>query len=380
MLDVARSSECSVSKEWNDLLLTFYKSIDSSPSWQSFVEMLTSVFVSASAIMVIRPSSEQDLGFLVCSDRAADATIRKYQESWYDLDPLRVLPADKVIIGSEIMADEEWQQCVFYKDFFIYTTAIGVDRILAVNIVTSSGTFSRLRIHRGPDQPPFSAEDKAKLTLLVPHLKQGLHLAALIGRKEIERQLFEETLDRLHIGTIILDETQHILRTNAAARELMAAKDGLRNVNGMIEGCYASDSRNIRDLLARTANDPDMMLTQSLSRPDTDRKLGIVVRSIPLIASSEGKVRPAWALFLRDPDARSGSMIDAIQQMFDFTRAEATLAAELANGLTLDEAADAMGIKRNTARAHLRSVFVKAGVTRQTELVRILLNGVIGLS
>ena len=52
----------------------------------------------------------------------------------------------------------------------------------------------------------------------------------------------------------------------------------------------------------------------------------------------------------------------------------------LANGLTLDEAADAMGIKRNTARAHLRSVFVKAGVTRQTELVRILLNGVIGLS
>ncbi|MGH8464109.1 MAG: helix-turn-helix transcriptional regulator, partial [Pseudomonas sp.] len=35
---------------------------------------------------------------------------------------------------------------------------------------------------------------------------------------------------------------------------------------------------------------------------------------------------------------------------------------------------------RNTARAHLRSIFSKTGVRRQTELVRIMLNSVVALA
>ena len=52
---------------------------------------------------------------------------------------------------------------------------------------------------------------------------------------------------------------------------------------------------------------------------------------------------------------------------------------ELANGLSLEEAAEVLNIRRNTARAHLRSIFSKTGVRRQTELVRIMLNSVVAL-
>ena len=40
----------------------------------------------------------------------------------------------------------------------------------------------------------------------------------------------------------------------------------------------------------------------------------------------------------------------------------------------LDEAALKLSIRRNTARTHLRSIFCKTGVTRQTLLVKLLLN------
>jgi hypothetical protein len=43
------------------------------------------------------------------------------------------------------------------------------------------------------------------------------------------------------------------------------------------------------------------------------------------------------------------------------------------------DAAEALNIRRNTARAHLRSIFSKTGVRRQTELVRIFLNSVVML-
>lgn len=43
---------------------------------------------------------------------------------------------------------------------------------------------------------------------------------------------------------------------------------------------------------------------------------------------------------------------DIARQLFDFTPAEANLAFELVNGLSLDGAAEKLGIRRNTARAH----------------------------
>ena len=67
------------------------------------------------------------------------------------------------------------------------------------------------------------------------------------------------------------------------------------------------------------------------------------------------------------------------KQLFNLTPAETALALELANGLSLEEAAEELNIRRNTARAHLRSIFSKTGVRRQTELVRIMLNSVMAL-
>jgi DNA-binding CsgD family transcriptional regulator len=48
----------------------------------------------------------------------------------------------------------------------------------------------------------------------------------------------------------------------------------------------------------------------------------------------------------------------------------------LVNGLSLEEAAVELGIRHNTGRAHLRAIFSKTDVTRQTELIRLLLNSV----
>ena len=84
-------------------------------------------------------------------------------------------------------------------------------------------------------------------------------------------------------------------------------------------------------------------------------------------------------MFIRDPTGSSQTSIDVLRQLFDFTPAEAALALQLANGYSLDEAAEELDIRKNTARAHLRAIFSKTGVTRQTTLVHVLLNSVISL-
>ncbi len=118
----------------------------------------------------------------------------------------------------------------------------------------------------------------------------------------------------------------------------------------------------------------------SISRPSGQVSLGVVIEQVPSSEWAEGKGKPSVVIYLRDAASKSLASTAVAKQLFNLTPAETALAMELTNGLSLEEAAEALNIRRNTARAHLRSIFSKTGVRRQTELVRIMLNSVAALS
>jgi DNA-binding CsgD family transcriptional regulator len=89
---------------------------------------------------------------------------------------------------------------------------------------------------------------------------------------------------------------------------------------------------------------------------------------------------PAAAVFVSDPDVRLESSEQHLRGLYALTVVEARLAAWLSQGKSVSEAAEAMGITVNTARAYLKRVYDKTGVRRQAELVRLLLLSVPRLS
>ena len=79
------------------------------------------------------------------------------------------------------------------------------------------------------------------------------------------------------------------------------------------------------------------------------------------------------AVFISDLEIQSLASKQTITTLFGFTNAEYELAQRLSQGMTLALAADELCISQHTARAQLKSVFAKAGVTRQADLVRLLI-------
>ena len=118
---------------------------------------------------------------------------------------------------------------------------------------------------------------------------------------------------------------------------------------------------------------PSIAEALAVTRPSGRSRLGLVVRAIPHNTWSEGKCRPTVAVMIRDPERKVEASHEVLRNLYEFTPAEGALALKLANGLTLEEASEALDIRKNTARAHLRSIFSKTGVTRQTMLVRLIL-------
>jgi len=73
-----------------------------------------------------------------------------------------------------------------------------------------------------------------------------------------------------------------------------------------------------------------------------------------------------------DPEERHNAPEALLQSGFALTQTEAKLASRLATGASLDDVSDELMISKQTGRTHLKRIFAKMGIGRQSELVALL--------
>ncbi|WP_245586149.1 helix-turn-helix transcriptional regulator [Solimonas soli] len=377
-----RQSETPPLDQIDQLLGAIYDGPTESPPWQTAMARLRDMLGAAHVTLMLRPPSSDSTGVMINTGPTTTQGIQSYETHFFAADPF-VRLAEGDVFSAEELIGPQWMQSQYFREFL---EPIGVRHLLGADIYTKDGIECRFRITRGPAAAPFSAEDKSLVRLLLPHLKRAIQLHARLDFLECERALFAGAVNRMLLGMVSFDQNGNIVETNQEARRILAEKDGiwLSGNNLCIESSQESRElqRMLRAALAGTgeAEGPGVVEAMAVTRPSGRAKLGILVRAIPLGQWSESRQRPAVAVFLRDPEANAAQPSqELVRRLFGLTRMEAQLALLLTEGYTLDEAAEKMNVRRNTARTHLRSIFCKTGVTRQTMLVRLLLNSVLNL-
>ena len=96
----------------------------------------------------------------------------------------------------------------------------------------------------------------------------------------------------------------------------------------------------------------------------------VVIKRLPPMASNKLEVCSILTFF--SLDAKPCPPASLLMKIFCFTPAEARLAAALAKGMTLGEAAIVKSISCNTLRHQLKAVFLKTNTHRQSHLVALL--------
>ena len=363
-------------EQFSHLMGLLYEAAMHLELWKPFLEALRLQLGGNYASLIVRPGNADDVGLIVSA--AGSRTDLMPNCPKISMSPFRAMPTDRVVTVTDVMPDSEWRASSYYND---WCKQMQVFHVMAVDIVTKDSCVYGLRITRPEHAPAFNKPERAFVHMLQGHIKRTLNLHLSVNQDRRVISLYSKATTQLMVGVVILNQNGSVLECNPAAAGILDMQDGLKISGGMLEANYANDNRKlqrlIRDALLHTqVSHLSMTEGMSVSRQSGQLNWGVVVQSISPDEWTEGKQRPSVAVFVRDTGGKADPPVKLAQQLFQLTPAETSLAIQLANGLSLEEAAEALNIRRNTARAHLRSIFSKTGVRRQTELVRIFLNSV----
>lgn len=194
-----------------------------------------------------------------------------------------------------------------------------------------------------------------------------------------------EGLDLFDFGTFLLDKDGNIIFANARALQLLELGNGLRRAGQSVTATDFDNAVRLQTAIQHLAHDrPQGRPATAIESEDTPlilieridaRPLVAVAARLPDAGAAHGSA--AIALYVLDPDIDARPLATALCRAHGLTVSETELVMRLVRGLTVDAAARDMRIQPQTARAYLKQIFVKTDTHRQTDLVRMILRGVV---
>ena len=191
-----------------------------------------------------------------------------------------------------------------------------------------------------------------------------------------------DALDLLGIGLVVCNVFGQLLVANQTAEKVLTARDGLELNSDRVLCAVRPCSPPLEELVQRAASavlDKEVGTKDaalSVRRASNKRALTLLVRSVTGASTTVNSAQPAALVLILDAALPVRTIVVELQQLYGFTSTEARLANLLMEGKALDDCCDELDICRSTGCTHLKRIFKKTGVRRQSELVTLLLKSI----
>lgn len=260
---------------------------------------------------------------------------------------------------------EELDRDPYYRD---YLRPLGFGWVVGTTIRAPTNDTLVFSIERSFDRGPVEPEFVAKLDAVRPHLARAALLSARIGLERAQATV--DTLELLGLPAAVLRSRGQVIVANEPIRHMQAQLEARPGT--AVSFRDRTSERLFGHCLGQDAGEGHSPPGHSFAVPGRGEAPPFVAHVLPVRgAARDIFIDARWVLFLTPVAHRPGLSTDILQALYDFTPAEARLVSHLLAGKSLAEAALANGNSEQTLRRHLKSVFAKAGVHRQSELMRL---------
>lgn len=364
--------------DFSRLVGALYASLVEEEPWAGFLTELRDQLRADFGTLIVSRATRVAPSLMV-SPTGDPQGVEDYCHHLYRIDPFIDLPEGKVVSNFDHLSEAAYKQSAFYRDYLQYEDT---SHILGLDLRTSGGFLAQIRVTRRGHGQPYSAEERRRCERIVPHVRQAMDLYRRLQTARSEHAVYSGVVDQFALGTIILDQQNNILRCNGIGEAILAEADGIGRTGPRVVLDNAARDAEFRAFLRDARAMPETAATPvfRIERPSGRRDIGLVARPIDTPDYLHAGSAPALALYVADPERQMKVTRGVLRDLFALTPTESEIAACVANGLSVHETADMLGVAGNTVRAHLRSVFAKTGVARQSQLVHLVHTSLPGLA
>ena len=232
-------------------------------------------------------------------------------------------------------------------------------------------------VHDPVDGDGWSSAQLDSIRHLLPHIRQVVRVQQTLAGAGALGATLEELLDTTGLGIVQLDGRGRIVAANDRARDVLRTGSGLFDEGGFLYARTPEDDGELQGLLTRAlppfgaqGAGGSTLVRRSAAQPPLVLHVNPVGRQ-----ETDLRVWPVAALVVVVDPAR-GTGIDAgvAAAALGLTGMESRVAVLLAQGMNVREIAAATGRGESTIRSHVKHMFAKHRLSRQADLVRLVLS------
>ena len=228
-----------------------------------------------------------------------------------------------------------------------------------------------LALHRSAEEGIFSEAERRRALAFRDELADAAAVARRMASVYVDGLL--NALQSLGRPALVLDKNAKLVALNAEMQETLWANKRLVVKNDEVS--FADDALNkaIRNVIRPGApHDGPFVETHPMATEDWSNR-DHSVEIFALDGAAHNIFDRARALVVLSKH-KGKEQIDPprLMKLFNLTPAEAMLLQKFYTSQDLGEAARQLGIAKETARTHLRSIFAKTRTRKQSELVLLL--------
>jgi len=351
-----------------------YEGLIDDTKWNLFIDELNHE-LDADCGCIISSSRDGMQPELAVMRGGCEKNISQYASKLYLMDPFVNLKNLTPYSIDELISEKLWEQSDFYQ---LVVADSGLHHFLGMDIAIDEQIITRIRFGRARARGRFKTQDKELLASFGTHIKRVASIHRKMGDNEAETAFYRKHLERLAIGCLSVDSNMNIDGINESALNIINRNRLLSIKNNKFLIADATFSNSLSKSIAEVSKNllncnTSLKNAVSYSPPCNSDKVTITVQAKYGTHTQRSFNRPMYLLSIYDHNKPATISTEALRNLYSLTKQESIMCMHLANDLSIDETAEILGIKRNTAKAHLRAIFIKMGVSRQSQLVSLVL-------